>query len=488
MGRLKNAIGGSHMEKSRVRNITSGISFPFDYPDKTLKDILLEYYIKKTGRWLLGNEGMLHARYGGSHWEAALSVEFLNSVRRYLDPSDDLYEEIPQVNHETVRWLLSKKEKTNEKLNHWDGVTWDTAVVLRCILLVSKEDNEYFSKKENEEIIDVGINSLTWLFKRFYEWESEVKYPFGEADIAQILITATIAKDKYPEIFSSAEKNIRSLIGEKLNEGDILEDISTFLIKRKTYFKDDKNTCFWVDFFQTAEVTEALTEYYIFLKKSKEKNENLKLFCDAIHKALHAFEIGQVNGMWGAHADTCRALYSYTKCCKSMKIEPENQIVFKALRWVCDGKQTFKDGSFLHTSFITVFYAHALLEVYRSFSLSEKEILEIYDDVVWCLGASSSDERGKRLLAEMENKKLLEDLGDSERANIILKKMLWGGIFTISYIAVGYISIFYYNLINASIQVVSILLAVYMAIIGLICRYEKIFSKRSKEHDQFKTN
>ena len=36
-----------------------------------------------------------------------------------------------------------------------------------------------------------------------------------------------------------------------------------------------------------------------------------------------------------------------------MNIEPEAQIVFKSLRWICDEKQFFNDGSFLHTSSVS---------------------------------------------------------------------------------------------------------------------------------------
>jgi len=91
-------------------------------------------------------------------------------------------------------------------------------------------------------------------------------------------------------------------------------------------------------------------------------------------------------------------------------IQPEIHITFKALRWICDEKQIFDDGSFLHALFLSVFYAGTLIEVYRSWAPCEYSIDKLYDDVVWASPMRTTPERTMRLAADISNDNLRNEL------------------------------------------------------------------------------
>lgn len=93
-------------------------------------------------------------------------------------------------------------------------------------------------------------------------------------------------------------------------------------------------------------------------------------------------------------------------------IVPEIHTIFKAFRWMCDEKQIFSDGSFLHKMFLTIFYSLALVEVYRYWQLRDNTIEKIYDDVLWFSPVRTTPERSKRLSTELENINLRENMKD----------------------------------------------------------------------------
>ena len=93
-------------------------------------------------------------------------------------------------------------------------------------------------------------------------------------------------------------------------------------------------------------------------------------------------------------------------------IVPEIHTIFKAFRWMCDEKQIFSDGSFLHTMFLTIFYSLALVEVYRYWQSRDNTIEKIYDDVLWFSPVRTTPERSKRLSTELENINLRENMKD----------------------------------------------------------------------------
>jgi len=388
--------------------------FAFDSSDETLRDILIDEYLGRTAEWLLTGQANLHARIGNSHWEAALEIDFLLNLPPRIAQAPALRDRIRLATQDGLAWLASEHEVTCEGLSHWDGVTWDTAVVLRSILSAISAGSP-IPGLERSAAFELASKSLAWLLKRFVEWPQEVKYPFGDSDIAQILTTALFVRLRFPHIY----KRSLALLGRVLLSrfpNDPETQLCEFLISRRTMLGDREHTCFWEDFFQTAEVLESLTEYYVCASAEGWCDPGrLEEIRAVVFDTIHALELGQSKGMWGTHADTCRALYSYLRATHRLGIEPEVHIAFKALRWMCDEKQALNDGSFLHTSFVTVFFAHAILEACTSWPAANKRVLPMYDDVVWHMDASSSIERGLRLDLENKNRTLQMRISEVSR-------------------------------------------------------------------------
>ena len=138
--------------------------------------------------------------------------------------------------------------------------------------------------------------------------------------------------------------------------------------------------------------------------------------------------------MWGSHIDTIRVVHSYVLVRRQIPqrsqlsldplIVPEIHTTFKALRWLCDEKQIFDDGSMLHTSFLTIFYALALAEVYRSWEPARLRIDRLYDDVVWFSPVRTTPERSKRLAAEIQIAELQDRLHMQEASTAGLQARL----------------------------------------------------------------
>jgi hypothetical protein len=458
-------------------------SFVFDYPKNTLKEILLKHFMKKTANWMIDKNNNLICMNENSYWEAAASIEFLSELSIYLEPSDPLNKNIKDTCLNTFNWLKSEKNKTIDGLINWDGNTWDTSVILRAFLIAIEKYKNCFSTKECNELNEILINSSTWILLRFYKWEKEVKYPFGDADIAQILITLSSILRHNPNLFLDIENKIR-VSSEIKKKYQTLHDITQYLISKRSLFQNVEETCFWEDFFQTAEILEALVAYYLLVKDKKiEPIIGMKDLKDIIIKTLHTIEIGQVNGMWGMIPDTCHTLASYIKCSKTMAIEPEVHIVFKALRWICDEKQVFNDGSFQHSYFLTVFYSIAVQQVYQNWSYANKNILDIYDDVVWYLVASSTTERRYRLQAEKRIEDTTEELTKINSRVIIFKKAFLSSIWSIAIFIIPVLYVYINRDKNfLSLELITLLFTLYFAGLGIIWTYEKYMRRFINEY------
>ena len=77
---------------------------------------------------------------------------------------------------------------------------------------------------------------------------------------------------------------------------------------------------------------------------------------------------------------------------------------------MCDSNKVLADGSFLHTSYATVFYALSLIEAYETWELGHKPTNEVYHMVVWLNPNIETTERARRLDLELKQKKNSEEL------------------------------------------------------------------------------
>lgn len=397
---------------------------PFKPFDKTLREHLRKNYFPNMCNWLLGKHtGSVLAEESNSNWESALTIMFLAEVRKIFQENQEerqLCEQIPTICAEVTKHLSSRVNKIQDRYINWDGVTWDTSVVIRAILTSILEYSDKFSEGDKELFFENVKKGMHWLFMRFENWDKEVKYPFGPSDVAQILITAIYLKKNFSEEY----KAIQDSYSFKNKEKSIIEQIAEDLLRRKEIVIKEHNDTeeeliWWGDFFQTAEVIDSLIECYDVLDSNIDNEKKLKdEIRDNCKKAIRFFEYKQCeDGMWGTHVDTLRTLYVYVKVPSFIsELDPEPHLVFKALRWICDSKQTFDDGSFLHTMFLTIFMCDALIEVYNKWELSKYPIERIYDDVLWSSPMRTTSERTKRFAVEAEKKDIEIKFRDAEKS------------------------------------------------------------------------
>lgn len=416
------------------------LDIPFVPSEEELRTVIRNSYIRPLALWLLGaRSGRILAQESNSNWESAMTVDFfvetINIFRTYNE-EEQLCQTLEKICPEVCRWLLSNVVPT-EGFCSWEKVTWDTAVVLKSLLICMEAFPSSFTSQEKTEIVEVAKQAMKWLNHRFRAWEEKVRYPFGPADLAQILITGIFIKKHYPKLFSELE-----VLLEQLNR-----DIVKHLVEKAAQIVDVRlengdwaKVTWWGDYFQTAEVLESLALYCSDMKTSKtEEERNLKI---AVQKdlldACTYIEQTQRDGMWGTHVDTIRTLYAYIRVSTLVpEISCQPHLAFKAVRWICDEKQHLTDGSFLHTMFLTIFMGPTLLVVHNDWPLAGRSIIEVYDAALWASPVQSSVERFRRFKAETVISTLqstLESLKErlSSRRKLFLSLIVTVAVFVIA--------------------------------------------------------
>jgi hypothetical protein len=408
----------------------------FDPELPALKDVLLERYLKPAARWLLGSTDSpyLLPQAANSSWECALAIWYLLDLRTTLSEDDPLSEEIRSKTAQTARWILDRAESSADGSMHWEGVTWDTAVCVRSGLRVLRELPDSFSDAEQQRGKEICASALEWLLARFEVWDRAIIYPYGPADVAQILETLLYVQREWPQLL-----DVKSGPLAKIPEA--IDEIAAYLLAAKEEMATGQNQAqgpealaFWSDFFQSGEVIDCLSQYarYVDTPDRRASCEEHVFHC------IRYFELNQVNGQWGAHVDTCRALYGYLRATHVIPVaRQENHIVLKALRWMCDDKQTFSDGSFLHSPFVTVFFAAALWEAYAHWPLAKRSVGEVYDVALWSAPVRATEERGLRLALEIEREQLLAAQDETIRRFKDLRRHFVGALVAVIVAIVG---------------------------------------------------
>jgi len=498
---------------------------PFTPFSAQLCDVIRKEYIKVVAYWLLGKDkNSILAQSTNSAWEAALSILFLaeaSDIFMEKNEEEKLVETIKDKSFVVVRWLLQQKI-TSEDGSHvyWEKVTWDTSVIIKAILKALEKYENKFTDDEKREILETIERGSSWLFHRFLQWETEVKYPFGPADVSQIASTLIILQKQYPAIYDRLCSNYI-----KVNKNqDIIVKIIEYLIHKKTEksltittangTEEEVIAYWWDDYFSTAEVVESFALFYMHCQSSqklmRENKQLLRAIREALIRSCTYFEQGQVEGMWGSHIDTIKVIYAYVMIRKIIPqkdsgiddplIVPEIHTIFKAFRWMCDEKQIFSDGSFLHTMFLTVFYSLALVEVYRYWQSRDNKIEKIYDDVLWVSPVRTTPERSKRLSTELENINIREDMKDEieKYRNLCIKFKQYKRnkvkqiitLFIILFSLPLFFSLcnifgisvfnicFKINRFGDFLQFITIFIPIIAGLFALIWKYESIFNKK----------
>ncbi len=470
-------------------------------PEDSLRTVLWEEYIEPVAAWLAGdaNAPMVLAQASGSSWECAISVLFLQNVSTEIKakPATTVTQSPIDVNRldakisESANWLLDQCQPRSSERPFWEGVTWDTAVCVRVIGNLLLDDSEaVFSADRRDVAVERCGQALRWLTAEFKTWEENVTYPFGPSDLAQIAATLMSLSSMDSPILDEAFKK-----GKK----DALahaEAIVRYLVEARDEARKEEQeqegdeasspvAAFWGDFFQSGEVVEALALFVAYgLANSPGKPlSDPSIECrKRVVSCIQYFEDHQVDGRWGTHSDTCRALYAYLRASRLIPdVGPEDHLILKALRWMCDRKQVFADGSFMHTMFITVFYALALWEAYKYWEPAKESTMKVYDSAFWAAPVRSTPERAKRLALQVERDQVRYELVRKDK----LVKKLWAGA---AFVGVFVIAVVYGFMDGAlewtysrgdTIGALGFLLSAASAAAGLV--YGWPFKRRNKE-------
>ncbi|MCU1294668.1 MAG: hypothetical protein JWP08_3518, partial [Bryobacterales bacterium] len=280
---------------------------------------------------------------------------------------------------------------------------------------------------------------------------TDVKYPFGPADVSQIVITLIYLARTFPDLYALACDGHKPMLGSP--DGDPAAAIINYLLHIKTKRTlpihetaetEEVAVYWWDDYFSTAEVVEALATYYeLSLAPTQHVTPNDELLVNiksVLVGVCAFFEQSQCDGMWGSHIETLKVIHCYIslrRCIPELTpgagqfLVPEIHTTFKAIRWMCDPKQIFADGSFLHTMFLTIFYSRAVIEVYRSWAPARNPIEKIYDDVVWFSPVRTTPERSKRHHLEIRCAQLTTELEEEEKQKERIAKWLASAILNI---------------------------------------------------------
>jgi hypothetical protein len=410
---------------------------PFEPFSDNFQVVLIRGYLCPVAKWLFGaGPDRLLAQESNSAWEAALSVIYLLRFADILKRSGISDADAPALDSierkclQTADWLCSIARHVSDDELSWENVTWDTATVIRAFFIIKQHFGDTLPERQRSSIDAAIKKGLLWLLRRFAIWHRTVKYPFGPADIASIAVCLAEGRRNFPKTVNDVCK---AALGDEKGSDHLwiraLRDISEYLLLQATTPKDaidpeglqHLGPCWWDDFFTTSEALEALGEYVLAAQNTAKEQKEHGALVEQVRRALISaacfFERCQVDGMWGSHIDTIKVLYIYIKLPTYLAgankrdglISNEMHVAFKAVRWICDSKQFFSDGSILHTMFLTIFAAHTLLQIADNWPPALKQISDLYDDVVWAAPVRVSAEKIERTRIALELERVSRD-------------------------------------------------------------------------------
>ncbi|MCW2538713.1 MAG: hypothetical protein JWN95_438 [Frankiales bacterium] len=428
----------------------------YDFVGPSFRSDLEEFFIAPAAHWLSGNDALAYVlpQVSGSNWECSLTIEFLLNVKDYPTITDDDRVRIRTKTLATARWMLGRIETPNQDEANWDGVPWDTAVCLRTIMRVSTELRGDFSPHELTNIADCIRRVTNWLVRHSFHWDTEIRYAAGPADLGQVLRTLIEIAREHSHFLRAAEASVGMLASES-----IVDEIARLLLAMEERSDisvpdgDPAEVSYWVDAFNSSEVIDALAHYLLHCGSTHRWGATRHdVDCKAaVIRALQYIELTQSDGTWGGVADTCGTLYGYLVVNGMMaNVKHEDDVVFRALRWMCDEKQSLPDGSFLHTSYVTVFYALALSECYRSWPLGTRRASEVYDVVLWSAPSSATVERSRRLNVQIQLENLAIRRGAEYRRAARFGRSVWGVLIAILLVGISFVLLIVSGAISAS--------------------------------------
>lgn len=404
----------------------------YEFNDKVFKEELWGEYIIPVAKWFMIDDktsGYLMPQISGSIWECSLALDFL--LRVYLNNKDaELNRLIEAKAVNTTRWLLTSLKDDQEGGMSWDEAPWDTAVALRSVLDCFKQFESFFSNDEKARCNDCALKVTKWLILQGKNWKSPSGYLTADStDLAVILSVLIKVKKQYPD--------------ERFKENDLDIDSAIIAIVKMllqcaqadSHNEDSLNLDSWGSLANIGEVVCGLSSFVSdYVGEDTETVDNVRF---AILSGLKHIEKMQNNGgiTDNSVADSCAVLWSYLSATKTvMEYNHDDIMVFKSLCWMCDSNKVLDDGSFLHSSYVTVFYALALIETYETWELGSKPTNEVYHVVVWLNPNIETTERAKRLDLELKNKTHEETINSLKETISNYRVNFYTGLITVGLI------------------------------------------------------
>jgi hypothetical protein len=362
----------------------------------------------------------------GSLWGVGYGLQCLLKARKIYKQDGTYLGDFDEKAQNAIRYLVNKATQGTDTCC-WEDNIWDTAVICRGLI---KSIIEYPDLAAQINVEQICIKSLRYLIKIVNTWKI-IRYVQGITDLSQILRTFITAYEIIPSGFDSIQKEIISstraniiydLADEIIHSVEIREDLYNGHKEKFAVWEDDISA--------TADailsLSKLITSNATQIDQQKAKNLN-KILC----LAVRFLELEQVDGRWGMEENTSLALRAYVVGSNALGLKryPEPHIVFKAIRYLCDPKIVFSDGSIAHEMEPTVYMLLALIDVIDKWNLPdklccEKPVVELYDYIIWNTPARSTYERVLRMQAQTEADQLKDQNGYLEgRINHFRKQL-----------------------------------------------------------------
>ena len=380
----------------------------YEFSSNIFRDELFMEYIIPVAKWFMVDDkpsGYLLPQASGSFWECSLAIDFLLRVST-VEGQHELNRLIEPKVVNTTRWIVDSLFEEGLDEMSWDSAPWDTAVALRSVINCVNQYPNSFTDDEKNKINTSTVKIVRWLIKQGVNWKSAEGYLTADStDLAVTLSVLIRVKETHNEDYFTREKieidaAIKTIVLMLLQCANMEIDKDNSSIKPEN----------WGSVFNIGEVICGLSSYVLF----RGADDSLKRATqESILEGLKYIEKAQGNGgiTDNSVADSCGILWSYFVTSKAVcEYGHDDIMVFKSLCWMCDSNKVLADGSFLHTSYATVFYALSLIEAYETWKLGCKPTNEVYHMVVWLNPNIETTERARRLDLELKQKRNSEEL------------------------------------------------------------------------------
>lgn len=380
----------------------------YEFSNNIFRNELFKEYIIPVAKWFMVDDkpsGYLLPQASGSFWECSLAIDFLLRVSA-VESQHELNRLIEPKVVNTTRWIVDSLFEEGLDEMSWDSAPWDTAVALRSVINCINQYPNSFTDEEKARIDMSTAKIVRWLIKQGVNWKSAEGYLTADStDLAVTLSVLIRVKERYNEDYFARE-NIEIEAAIKTIVLMLLQCANTEIEKHNSDIKPEN----WGSVFNIGEVICGLSSYVLF----READDSIKgATQEAILEGLKYIEKAQSSGgiTDNSVADSCGILWSYFVTSKAVcEYGHDDIMVFKSLCWMCDSNKVLVDGSFLHTSYATVFYALSLIEAYETWELGRKPTNEVYHMVVWLNPNIETTERARRLDLELKQKRNSEEL------------------------------------------------------------------------------